>query len=79
MTAENTKSLNEQIDRIARLFKLQLGVCLDNIESTLNEFKQFDESRVDERTMQVFREKYKKYKELEPFELALVSIIFFVV
>ncbi|CAF0720727.1 unnamed protein product [Brachionus calyciflorus] len=71
-TPEQTKQINEQIEKITHIFKRQLGVCLDNIESTYEELKQFDESASNDTQVKlIYEANLKKFKELEPFENAL--------
>lgn len=73
-TPEQTKQINDQIARIIQIFKLQLGTCLDNIESTYEELKQFDETAAnDSHVKNLFDLNLKKYHELEPFETALIQ------
>ena len=56
------------------MFKLQLDVCLDNLQSTMEEFKQFDDSKLDDRTKAVYQKRLDQYKKLKPFEEELVTI-----
>ena len=75
LTAEQTKKLNEQLERIHRLFKNQLGVCLDNVEQTVAELKQFDENKFDKELKEVFEKTLAKYKQIELLEADLVNKI----
>lgn len=73
-TPEQTKQINVQIDKILRLFKEQLAICLDNLESTYEELKQFDESQaINEKIKSLYESSLAKYKQIEPFETALAN------
>lgn len=73
-TPEQTKQINDQISRIVRIFKRQLGTCLDNMESTFEELKQFDEIAAnDSQLKNIYDFNLKKYHELEPYETALLD------
>lgn len=73
-TPEQTKQINEQIDRILRIFKQQLSVCLDNIESTYKELEQFDEASAnDAQIKNLYETNLKRCKELEPFEISIAE------
>jgi hypothetical protein len=71
-TVEQTKMINDQLERIYRLFKLQLTACLDNLEQTVKELKQFDESKMDKEVMTAYEKTMLKYKQIEKFEIELV-------
>lgn len=50
-------------------------MCLDNLESTYDELKQFDEEKANElRLKQNYEEAIKKFTQIEPFENELVSL-----
>lgn len=73
MSTEQTAQVNKQIERIHKIFESQLSICLDNLESTYEEFRQFDEAKANDTSI---KEKYenalKMYKRVEAFETALV-------
>ena len=71
-TVEQTKMINDQLERIYRLFKSQLSVCLDNLEQTVKELKQFDESKMDKEVIDAYEKTLAKYKQIEKFEIELV-------
>jgi len=71
-TVEQTKMINDQLERIYRLFKSQLTVCLDNLEQTVKELKQFDESKMDKEVIDAYEKTLAKYKQIEKFEMELV-------
>lgn len=71
--ASNDKE-KEQTDRIVRLYKLQLSVCLDTIDDTLEELKTLIDSAAEAPDVKSLYERtVKKYKEITPFEDALVK------
>lgn len=73
-TPEQTKQINDQISRIVRIFKRQLGTCLDNMESTFEELKQFDETTANDSELKnLFDLNFKKFHDLEPYETALLE------
>ena len=71
-TIEQTKMINDQLERIAHIFKKQLSVCLDNYEQTVQELKQFDESKLDKAAEDLIERTRGKYKQIEKFEADLV-------
>jgi len=76
-TVEQTKMINDQLERIYRLFTSQLKVCLDNLEQTVKELKQFDESKLDKEVMNAYEKTLAKYKQIEKFEIELVIYLSF--
>ena len=74
-TPEQTKQINEQIQRIFKIFTRQLKTCLDNTESTYRELEQFEEKFVDENLKKILQKTLSAYKEIEPFEIAIVKNI----
>ena len=76
-TEQQTAQLNKQIEKINRIFRLQLGVCLNSLSNSLEEFKEFDESFANsEQIKQIYQQTERKLKEIESFETALVNIDF---
>jgi hypothetical protein len=72
-TEQQSSQLNAQIEKIYRIFRLQLAVCSQTLETTFTEFKEFDEVKANsDEIKQVYEDSTKKYQEIEPFELALV-------
>jgi hypothetical protein len=81
-TEQQTKQINDQIERINRIFCLQLNTCLDNLSNTIEEFKQFDEinenkTKSGEEMKQIYEKTLTKYLQIEPFEEALVNNIIY--
>jgi len=72
-TPQQTLKINEQIKRIANIFERQLSTCLQDMESTLNEFKEFDESLITEKILKTYEKSLKNYKEIESYEKALLN------
>lgn len=76
MGSTNTKAaeekISQQIDRIANLFRRQLMIPLDELEATFEEFKQFDDSKIDEKLLKQYDDALKKLKELNPYEDKIV-------
>lgn len=68
---EQTKLINEQINRITNLFKRELSVCLLAGISTFKEFQEFDENQITEDVKKAYEKSVEKLKQIEPFELAL--------
>ena len=66
------ESINQQMKRIENIFKAQLKASLEQMESTYEEFKQFDESMIDEECEKNYKASLAKLKELEPYETNLV-------
>jgi hypothetical protein len=73
-TDEKTAQISAQIDRVCGIFYHQLGVCSDKLPAAFAEFKEFDETRAGSDTVKrVYEASVRKFKEIEGFELALVS------
>jgi hypothetical protein len=70
---EKTKMVTDQLGRIHRLFKAQLNICLDNIQQTVTEFKQFDESKIDPEMKEIYEKSIGKLKKIERFEANLIN------
>jgi hypothetical protein len=66
------EKINQQIDRIISLFKRQLIIPLDELKATLEEFKQFDDSKIDEKFLNQYNDALIKLKELNPYENKIV-------
>ena len=73
-TPEQTKQINDQLDRINKLFKQELTVGLQAGEKTLKEFSEFDETQIDSDLKKSFDKSKQTYKKIESYELALVYI-----
>ena len=73
-TPEQTKQINDQLDRINKLFKQELNVGLQAGEKTLKEFSEFDETQIDSELKKSFDKSKQTYKKIESYELALVYI-----
>jgi hypothetical protein len=71
-TPEQIKQLNEQTDRVMKIFKRQLSICLSNIENTVEDLKQFDETKYNDELRKLYESSYEKYRKIEPFEVLLV-------
>lgn len=72
------RQINNQIERIYKIFESQLRVCLDNSDSTYDELRQFDETKANDEPIRVdYERSMKKFKQIEPFENELVNICFF--
>jgi hypothetical protein len=56
-----------------KLFKRQLSVSLEDMENTMEEFKQFDEKYIDKECLKNYQSALNKLRDLEKFENALVT------
>ncbi len=53
-----------------------MTVCLEKCAASFNEFKEFDENQITDQIQKVYAKSIENLKEIEPFEIALVSIFY---
>uniref|UniRef100_UPI00358F5774 squamous cell carcinoma antigen recognized by T-cells 3-like n=1 Tax=Myxine glutinosa TaxID=7769 RepID=UPI00358F5774 len=70
---ESNKALREQRERVDSLYRRQLGLPLQNMDSTLSEYESWLGHPVDPDVRKAYDRAWKELQELQPFEEALLS------